>query len=192
MALGRATTYMVVPSQGNGNRGLGATCAFGEMGVQIPIDSANKLRFSFRYGYERKRFEKEPTKEIYFFYHLRNHSFSLCSEVVTPLFKNLSFTAGINLAYIVASHEGGGGQRSSGYTYSIAVEEDRNIIDVRPHLGLELPFSKKKNTTIFIEGAMSLISRSAKLKDQLISANFPEKFYSINYSTLFFSAGLRF
>lgn len=183
---------MLVPSQGNGNKGIGATCAFGELGYQLPIDSASKLRFSFRYGYERKRFEKEQAKEIYFFYHLRNHSFSLCSEVLTPLTEKLNFTAGLNFVYIIASHEIGGGQRSSGYVYTIALEEGKNLLDVRPHLGLELPLAKKKNTSLFFEGALSLISRQARLKDQLISANFPEKFYTIRYSTLFFSAGLRF
>ena len=192
IALARCNTYLVATSQSNGTKGLGATCVFGELGYQFPLVSSNKIRLSFRYGYERKRFEIEQAKDVYFFYYLRNHSFALCSEVTTPISKTLEFTAGLNCVYIIASSEAGGGQRSSGYTYTFALEDHQNIIDTRPHLGLEWRYNKKKNSALFMEGALSLIARRADLKDGLISANFPEKFYSITYSTVFFSAGLRF
>ena len=192
VALSRCNTYLVATSQSNGAKGLGATGFYAELGGQLPFVSSNKLRLSFRYGYERKRFEKEQAEDVYFFYYLRNHSLALCTEAATPLSKTLDFTAGLNFAYIIASRDTGGGQRSSGYTYTFALEDNRNIIDTRPHLGLEWHYNKKKNSALFIEGALSLVARNAALKDGFISANFPEKYYSITYSTLFFSAGLRF
>lgn len=192
VALSRCNTYLVATSQSNGAKGLGATGFYAELGYQLAFASSNKLRLSFRYGYERKRFEKEQAKDVYFFYYLRNHSLALCTEVAAPISRTLDVMAGLNCFYIIASLDTGGGQRSSGYTYTFALEDNRNIIDTRPHLGLEWRYNKKKNSALFIEGALSLIARTAALKDGFISPNFPEKYYTITYSTLFFSAGLRF
>lgn len=191
-SLCRANAVMVSTSMANGNKGLGASFVRLESGINVKIDSVNQFRVSLRYGIERLRFEKELATESYFFYHLKNHAIALCTEIASPVTEHYRIVAGINFSYLFASTEQGGGQRSSGYSYIVALEEHKNLFDFRPHVGIEKELDKKQKKAILISCELSLIGRNAQLKDALISANFPDKYHTIRYTTLFFSAAYRF
>lgn len=150
------------------------------------------LEASLRAGNERSRFEKEYAPEVYYFYHARNITLSLCLSAGLVLNHRNTLFGGLNIARIFASDEQGGGSRSGGYQYELTVNTTPQSWDFRPCLRWQYRPSDQGRMRFNFSIEPSTRRHRGELKDVYISSNFTERYYKITYNLIILSAGVAF